>query len=484
MRVGCVALPLAALIAVAAHAAEPPPFDGWTAAIESGTRGVTAVTVSNRCHAAHRFTVEIGEGAERWLRFDERSEVLLAPGTSLPLPATVDATLLDPGQHAGALTLRCLDCQHEPGCTARRMPARLVARWPLHVLADTAQFAADSLLVLPAGDAQGMAAFAAEHGLRQRRPVPLAGLGETWAEMELLLPQSIEDLIGRTESDPRIRALQPNFLFHTAAADPLQPLQHALPQMRLDPSRRNGGRGVTLAVVDSGIDIAHPDLVHAAWTLHDAVGDGLRAEPHGTLVAGLIAAQAGNGVGIAGIAPHARLLAVRACLTRDIEQAAALCTSASVALGVDWSLAQQARVINLSFTGPRDPLLLRLLRQALSRRVVVVAAAGNNGPNGPPLYPAAEPGVIAVTAVDAAGRPYAHGATGRHVELAAPGVEVLSTWPGADYRAASGTSFAAAQVSALAALFLAARPELSPAQVKQAFGAGVVDACRMLGEPC
>ncbi len=485
---------LAAAAVRVAIAAEPPPAADWRVAIDSGMRVATTLSVLNQCHAAHRFALDADTAALRWLQIDPATDFALAPGAAAPLPAAIDARTLDPGQQGGTLTLRCLDCVAEPGCAAQRVAARLSVRWPPQALTDTSTYAPDSLLMLPAADAGDTAALAAELGLRVRRTLILGSLAETWLEVEPLVPLPIADLIARIETDPRLRAVQPNFVFQTAADDPMRPLQYALHQMRIDPARRGGGRGVVLAIIDTGIDIAHPELEQAAWTRSDWVGDaGASAEPHGTLVAGLIAAQVGNPIGIAGIAARATLLAARACRSRDGE-AAGLCASAALVLAIDWAMGKGARVINLSLAGPRDPLLLRLLRVAMTRRAVVVAAAGNRGPDAPPLYPAAEPGVIAVSAVDAAGRPYAQGASGAHIGVAAPGVEVLSTWPGGEFRSATGTSFAAAQVSALIALLLELQPTLDSTAVRRAIdaalqpasppAAGIIDACRLLGEPC
>jgi len=477
------------LAAGSVHAAEPGTTD-WNVSVDAGMRVATTVSVLNHCHAPHRFALDADSAARRWLQIEGGGDISLAPGAAMAVAATVDARTLDPGQHGGVLALRCLDCAAERGCAAQTVAARLTARWPPQALTDSSTFAADSLLILPAGDTHTAAALAADLGLRVRRVLALASLAETWIEAEPITPQPIADLITRIETDPRLRAVQPNFLFHTAADDPMRPLQHALSQMRIVPALRSAGLGVVLAIVDTGIDTAHPDLERAAWTRSDWVGDGAgSAQPHGTQVAGLIAAQTDNGIGIAGIAPRATLLAARACRSREGD-AAGLCSSAGLVGAIDWALAQGVRVINLSLAGPRDPLLLRLLRQALARRVVVVAAGGNRGPDAPPLYPAAEPGVIAVGAVDANGRAYAQGASGPHIVVVAPGVEVMSTWPGGEFRSATGTSFAAAQVSALVALLLERQPALDAAGVRRAIeaaaqpGTGLLDACRLLGEPC
>ena len=159
-------------------------------------------------------------------------------------------------------------------------------------------------------------------------------------------------------------------------------------------------------------------------------------------------------------------------------------------------------MINLSLGGPRDLLLTRLTERAEALGVAVVAAVGNVGPGGPPLYPAALDSVIAVTAIDANNRLYPAAVQGGFVDLAAPGVEVLSTAPGGRYSAHTGTSLAAAHVSAVLALVLEARGDLTPKALRtlleetaappaggrnRRVGRGLVDACRAveraLGEP-
>jgi subtilisin family serine protease len=166
-------------------------------------------------------------------------------------------------------------------------------------------------------------------------------------------------------------------------------------------------------------------------------------------------------------------------------------TTFQILKGIDWSVLQGARVINMSFAGPRDPALERALKAAYDRNVVLVAAAGNAGPKSPPLFPGADPNVIAVTAVDIDNNLFAGANRGRYVALAAPGVDVLVPAPNEAYQLTTGTSVAAAEVSGVVALMLERNPKLRPAQVRRIltstaqrlssalrddnFGAGLVD---------
>src|SRR5690606_22163331 len=126
-----------------------------------------------------------------------------------------------------------------------------------------------------------------------------------------------------------------------------------------------------------------------------------------------------------------------------------------------------AKVVNLSFAGPRDALLSRALRAASLRGLVLVAAVGNAGPKAKPLFPAAHPDVIGVTAVDAQDRIYKAAGAGAHVAVAAPGVDILAPAVDGAYQQPSGTSFAAAHVSGIAALLLQIDPDLTPEDVRR-----------------
>jgi subtilisin family serine protease len=146
----------------------------------------------------------------------------------------------------------------------------------------------------------------------------------------------------------------------------------------------------------------------------------------------------------------------------------------------------------MSFTGPSDPALGRVLAAARQKGAVLVAAAGNAGPKSSPLWPAADPNVIAVTATDYDDRLFAMANRGSHVAIAAPGVDILVAAPGESYKMESGTSFAAAFVSGVAALLLERKPQSGPDAIKKVllstardlgpkgrddqFGAGLMDA--------
>lgn len=312
---------------------------------------------------------------------------------------------------------------------------------------------------------------------------------------------SIGRMIFALQADPRVLFAQPNYLSRTAAVhtDPLASLQYGPRVIRADQVHgRTTGRGIRVAVVDTGIDTRHPDLRGRIVERANFVpGEELvEEEVHGTLIAGVIAARADNGVGIYGVAPEAELLAIRACRAAAKDHPEGMCTSEGLARGIDYALLHDARVINLSLGGPADLLLPPLIDRAMKLGTVIVAAAGNAGPGGRAPYPAALSTVIAVTAVDAKNGLYPPATRGEFIDLAAPGVEVMSTMPGERFGTSSGTSLAAAHVSGVVALLLQVSPRLSPEEVQRIleetaedlgaagkdrlFGSGRVDACRAI----
>jgi hypothetical protein len=163
-------------------------------------------------------------------------------------------------------------------------------------------------------------------------------------------------------------------------------------------------------------------------------------------------------------APGARLLAVHAFSTAT---PTAESTSFNILKGVDWSVRQGARIINMSFAGPKDPSLERVLKLAYDKGIVLIAAAGNAGPKSPPLYPGADPNVIAVTATDVDDKLFTGANRGKYISVAAPGVDILVPAPEGEYQITTGTSVAAAEVSGIVALLLERNPKLTPADVRR-----------------
>ena len=163
-------------------------------------------------------------------------------------------------------------------------------------------------------------------------------------------------------------------------------------------------------------------------------------------------------------APRVGLLTVRAfSSTANSAQG----TTFNILRGLDWAADQGARVVNMSFAGPSDPRLHDALAKAYKRGMVLIAAAGNAGPNSPPLYPGADPNVIAVTATDSRDALFPGANRGNYIAVAAPGVDVFAPAPDGTYQLTTGTSVAAAEVSGVAALLIERNPALTPADVRK-----------------
>ena len=264
--------------------------------------------------------------------------------------------------------------------------------------------------------------------------------------------------------------------------------QYALAKLQV-PQAHTLARGekVLIAIVDGGVDAAHPELAGVIVDTFDAIGSGETAHAHGTAIAGAIAAQAR----LKGTAPAAQILAARAFGGRSDKNEG---TSFHVAKAIDWAVARGARIINMSFAGPNASHMALSLERARAKAVILVAAAGNAGPRSQPLYPAADQNVIAVTATDEQDRLFSAANRGRHIAVAAPGVELWLPGLNGTYQEASGTSFAAAEVSGTVALMIERNPGITHDEVRRAlmstardlgprgidpqFGAGLVDAYR------
>jgi hypothetical protein len=302
------------------------------------------------------------------------------------------------------------------------------------------------------------AELAAAHGLVVESDWPMPALGVDCFLMKAPAGQPLQAVLDALEQDSRTAWAQPLQNFHSLAHnDPLFSLQPAATAWHLAEVHTVAtGRAVKIAELDTGVEVNHPDLAGQISIAENFVDTNpYTAEAHGTAVAGIIAARADNGIGIAGIAPGARLMALRACWQVDTTAA---CNSFTLAKAFQFALERGASVINLSVTGPEDKLLHLLLDAALDRGVTVVSAVDPQTAGGG--FPADHPGVIAVSAqgVANAGDPA--------WTVSAPGRDVPTTLPVDRWGFVDGTSFAAAHVSGLVALLQQVAPSLSPEQTR------------------
>jgi subtilisin family serine protease len=291
------------------------------------------------------------------------------------------------------------------------------------------------------------ATLARSHGLRMATDWPMPALGLDCYVMDVPAPLRPIDVAGQLASEPGVAWAQVMNVFRPLGHDdPLFEQQPAAREWHLAELHQSAtGRGVRVAVIDSGVQADHPDLSgQVAARLNLVANRPDTAELHGTAVAGIIAARADNHVGITGVAPLARVLALRACW--QASPAETLCTSLSLALALSAAIEREAAIINLSLGGPPDRLIQRLIESALARDIAVVAAINRLAPDGG--FPADLPGVIAV-----ADRPSPQARR----SVAAPGTDILTTLPGSRWGMVSGASYAAAHVSGLLALMLDAR---------------------------
>lgn len=289
--------------------------------------------------------------------------------------------------------------------------------------------------------------------------------------------RSVDDVIAAMRGDARVSLVQPNYLYRQqqGAAGPsaagVAQSQYAIGKIRIGQAHALArGRQTLVAVIDSGIDANHPEIAGAVAAAFDAVGQGpATPDDHGTAVAGIIGARGQ----LVGIAPAARLLAIRAFVPEG--GGSPLATTFVLLRSIDWAARNGARLFNLSFAGPHDEALRRIISAAHDKGAVLVAAAGNGGPKAAAAYPAAYSNVIAITATDRNDAIYPDANRGSYVAVAAPGVDILAPVSNGGYDFKSGTSFAAAHVTGMIALMLERNPRLSSRQIEDLLVEAAVD---------
>ena len=328
------------------------------------------------------------------------------------------------------------------------------------------------VVVFRPGTPDGTSAdFAQTFNLTIERSYDLAGLRLRVFLMRIPDGGDLEAIRNQASGDGRALWVQPDFGYvslddsNTAAGR-----QYALAKIRADGLPQAArGQGITVAMIDSGVARNHESLNADNITLIDLV-DGKPtppAETHGTVVASIIA---GSGK-VKGLAPAANLIAIRAFSEVDPKSGASTSDSFHVSQGISTALEQKARIINMSIGGPNDRLVRMAIEQAVLTGVIVIAAAGNSGPDAPPVYPAAQRGVIAVTATDDKDRLFNGANRGDYIAVAAPGVAVIAAKPGkggaSAYDYFTGTSMATGYATGLAAVLLSADPKLTSADIRR-----------------
>ncbi len=305
-------------------------------------------------------------------------------------------------------------------------------------------------------------ALARRHGLERISSENLPLLGSTIGLFRIVDRRPLETARRQFAADASVRSVQFNFRYFlqqqrktTTEGDAAQ---YAVAQLRLPQAHQLvRGMNVTIAVIDSGVDARHPELANSVADNFDALGSKEGPHVHGTGIAGAIVAHAR----LMGSAPEARLLAIRAFGGGSKGES----TSYVIIRGMNYAAEHGAQIINMSFAGPKDPLIERAIAATAARGILMVAAAGNAGAKSPPLYPAANPNVIAVSGTDAQEKLFAASNRGNHIAIAAPGTDIFLPAPDEKYQITSGTSFSAAYVSGVAALIMERNPALKPNDV-------------------
>ena len=304
--------------------------------------------------------------------------------------------------------------------------------------------------------------LAEDYHLKPVAQWPITEIGEHCVVYAVPEDQEPGHVLQHLQRDDRVLSVQTMRVFRTQMVryhDPYFQLQEHLHWIDIESAHRLSlGRGIRIAIIDTIIDTSHPDLKASVALQQQFLSDTPPAEVHGTAMAGIIAAQIDNQTGIVGVAPGARLIALQGCWSAENDPLSARCNTFSLALALNTALKLKPRIINLSLTGPEDPLLRRLVEKAVDEDIIVVAAEpeAESDQTG---FPASMPEVIAVMHP-----PISIPLQLEHC-LPAPGKEILTTFPKGRYNFISGSSAATAQISGIIALMLELNPNLKPRQI-------------------
>jgi hypothetical protein len=294
------------------------------------------------------------------------------------------------------------------------------------------------------------------YGLRLRESYVLTSLA--YAILVFETDGDIVALAEQIDREPGVMMAQPNHVFHTLSEpkDALQSLSRQLRFSKIHDFSR--GRGVTVAIIDTGVDVDHEDLQANIRGAENFIpGESYHAEIHGTAVAGIIAAGI-NHNGIAGVAPESKILALRACKQVSETDPQGRGNSVSIARAIDVALVHKVGIVNMSFgSGTSDRLITRLVEAGAHRGILFVAPVGNREGLSVPIFPASLERVIAVGGVRENGEAFPNPALAAAAAVCAPCEHLFTTIPGNRYNFLDGTSISAAVVSGVLALALEKR---------------------------
>ena len=337
-----------------------------------------------------------------------------------------------------------------PASTQSAPLANLGSNPPL--VATTGDYVPDEVLVTVSGDGQSVQDIANSLGLQVRSVRTSFLLGTSLVRFGIPDGRPVGLVLAQLNLDGRTSNSEPNHIYSLQQAESVS--GYALESISFNPGDANGA-SIRLAVIDAGRDKTHPALANITAIDFDALPDTpVVNTDHGTSIVGLIAGQDG----FQGVAPGAHIYHARAFENGKSNADAILAA-------LDWSAEQNVQIINMSFVGPRNRLFEQACNAAFERDILLVAAAGNNGPDAPSAYPGAYKSVIAVTATDQQNRRMAQANIGSYIAISAPGVGVLAPIPGGGFDAVTGTSFAAAIYSGAIANLLQRQPGQSSFEV-------------------
>jgi hypothetical protein len=285
------------------------------------------------------------------------------------------------------------------------------------------------------------------------------GLIETYdiksLQMKVALFQTKEDifkLIHAILKQEGVVLAQPNYIFRTMT-EPMSDKQNIYRILNLKKVHESvRGKGVIVAIVDTGVDAQHKDLKDRVMSSENLLKEPFAAEVHGTAVAGVIGASI-NEFGIEGVAPEAEILALRACRQVFEQYPEAECYTTSVAKAIDMAIEKKAKVVNMSFGSiASDKLILKLIEEGSRRGIIFVAPVGNM-PNQKELaFPASHPLVVAVAGMDEKGNPYPNKEIASKARVCAPATNILTTTPGDKHNFLNGTSLSSATIAGILTL--------------------------------